>query len=191
MDSQGFRLPQGPRLYMTPRPWEIEKYGKVEVTPEVKTLPTEDNRYPAFAGPMSDARLITDYRSHCQTRSPYGNQNAVKAWMVHNAEDIMDLSRRRQVEYTGHIYGVMDFQPTPQVSQTCSVNGCTMEKVDPYGWGSVRETGSVPELFGAFQYSPNAQQIAANKSYTRLTRKYEFGRNTAHRWENLLSETMG
>jgi hypothetical protein len=66
-----------------------------------------------------------------------------------------------------------------------------MEKVDPYGWGSVRETGPVPELFGAFQYSPNAPQIAANKSYTRLTRKYEFGRNTAHRWENLLSETMG
>lgn len=191
MDSQGFRLPQGPRLYMSPRPREIIKSVNIEVTPEMKTLPTEDNRYPAFAGPMSDARLITDYRSHCQTRTPYGSQGAVKAWMVHNAEDIMNLSRKRQVEYTGHMYGVIDFQPTPQISQTCTVNGSTMEKIDPLGWGIVCETGPLPEMFGTFQYSPNAEQIAANKSHTRLTQKYEFGRNTARRYENLVSETMG
>lgn len=191
MDSQGFRLEQRPRLYIQPRPWEIAKQGSVEITPEISTLPSEDNRYPAFSAKMSDARLITDYRSHCQTRSPYGAQGAVKAWMVHNAEEIMNLSRRRQVESTGHMYGVIDFAPTAQQIQRCTQNECSITPGDQDGWGIVRKEGPLPELFGTFQYSPNAQQVAMNKSYTKLTKRYEYGRNTGRRWENLLSETMG
>jgi hypothetical protein len=135
-----------------------------------KTMPTPDSRYPDYAAPMEDGRLVTDYRPNCSTRAPYGHQNATKAWLVENAQDVINVGRMRQAEYTGAIYGAPFRGPAPAAVQTCSVYGCSYSEGSATGLGVERANSVAPPLPGTFDPRP---------FYTAVNRRNEGGRNGA------------
>ncbi len=187
MDAQGFRLPQVPRFLISPNNEVIQSFqDKFTVAPR-KSLPTADSRYPDYAAPMSDGRLVTDWRSRCQTTIPLTNQEAVKNWLVHNADEIMNVSRYRQVEYTGALYGTARTEMPFEQGQSCNPYGCAIQPLNDNGIGITRRE-TVPELFGTFSYPKPAKLLREN---TQLNSKNEYGRNTTRRWANLLSKTQG
>ncbi len=145
-----------------------------------KTVPTPDNRYSDYAGPMDDGRIITDYRPSCVSRAPYGHQNATKEWLVKNADEVVHVSRQRQAETTGAIYGARYYGPKSESVQKCGAYGCTIKSV---GQGQGRErynaTAAPAEAYhgsfdpvSLFHGSPGPKRI-------QLTRRSEGGVNGA------------
>ena len=152
-----------------------------------KTMPTPDSRYPDYAAPMEDGRLVTDYRPNCSTRAPYGHQNATKNWLVENAEEVVRVARQRQAEYTGAVYGAPFRGPPPAAVQTCSVYGCSYSEGKAAGLGSPAKAGLgveransvAPELPGTFDPRPFYRSLQAPTQRTALNRRNEGGRNGA------------
>jgi len=150
-----------------------------------KTMPTPDSRYPDYAAPMEDGRLVTDYRPNCSTRAPYGHQNATNNWLVENANEVVRVARQRQAEYTGAVYGAPFRGPPPASVQTCSVYGCSYSEGkaggvgSPAGLGVERANSVAPVLPGTFDPRPFYSHLQTPTQRTGLNRRNEGGRNGA------------
>lgn len=174
MDSKLFRLPTKPNFYAaidSANPFNNEQKAKRS------ELPTEDVRFPGYAAPMSDGRLVTDYTNHCSRNIPTGQQYATKEWMTKNAIQLIQLNRSRYAERTGAIYGVDNMMvPPPAMVVKCETYDCfRLPRNDPGAIGTERADDKAPELFGTWT------QGAIDRPTTRFaafTQKYEGGRNS-------------
>jgi len=173
MDSKLFRLPTSPNFYSgiaSADPFELREQQKRS------QLPTSDSRFPGWAAPMSDGRLVTDYASHCSQNIPSRQQFATKEWMTKNAEQIIRVTRERLSQSTGSIYGLDNtVVPPPALIVSCATDDCTRTATDaPGGIGMERADSAAPDLFGTWEYS----DVAPTVQRTPLTTVYEGGRNT-------------
>lgn len=174
MDSKLFRLPQNPNLFadqIAAAPW------KESVTRSRAGAPAEDARFPGWAAPFSDGRLVTDYRPHCETNIPVKAQEKTRVWLQENAEDIIRISRERMSELTGMAKGVdMSTEPPAEVLVDCTAAGCTRKATGAtLGIGVERQGAAAPELFGTWTVKTNEPPARAHVG---ITTKYEGGRNT-------------
>jgi hypothetical protein len=173
MDSKLFRLPTSPNFYSgiaSADPFELREQQKRS------QLPTSDTRFPGWAAPMSDGRLVTDYASHCSQNIPSRQQFATKEWMTKNAEQIIRVTRERLSQSTGSIYGLdTTVVPPPALIVKCATDDCTRTATNaPGGIGMERADSAAPDLFGTWEYS----DIAPTVQRTPITTTYEGGRNT-------------
>lgn len=179
MDSHFFRIPTQPNpyKYRTISSSQAEQIATRTIVSARNTAPTKDSRFPGWAAPMADGRLITDYRPHCNENVPAGSQYATKEWVQNNTEDIIEVSRRRQAVMTGAIYGLdPSVVPPPENMVQCDPVGCDMVETSlPEGIGLERPYDKAPELFGTFTYpvqkDPYKPKIALNTHF-------ENGRNS-------------
>jgi len=176
MDSKLFRLPTNPNYYgplQSAAPVDVRKIAARQ------QIPTSDSRFPGWAAPMSDGRLVTAYDPHCASNIPAGQQFPTKAWMQNNADSIIQLSRKRTSYTTGSVFPLdPTVVPPPSLKVACKTDGCTMTATEAAGGiGMEREGAAAPELFGTFDPTqfhggmPQAPRVA-------LTTKYEGGRNS-------------
>jgi hypothetical protein len=184
MDKKGFLIRSEPDLIVQPNQTIVQQEVKREINSE-KTDPGVDPRYRAYAAMMEDGRLVTDYRPACVTRAPPGTQFAVKQWSVHNADELMHVSRLRQVQTTGQALGSANTELPPKIIQHCLPESCVIEPSGyQYGIGIERKD-RCPELFGTFQFGPDAMTLSKNRNYLQLNKEIAYGRNTPTRWVNL------
>jgi hypothetical protein len=171
MDSKFFRKTTDPNYYAK------SQHAEPRIQPANRlSLPTQDTRFPgyAFSG-AEDGRMITDYRPRCSQNVPAGSQYATKNWMVHEADSIIEVSRKRQATYTGAIYGTDNsVVPRAEMAVKCVPMGCEYSEVVAGGIG-VERMDKAPELFGTFSF-PTLSPPPAPK--TALTTHFEGGRNT-------------
>ena len=176
MDRNQFRLPTTPDLRPNVNQQKVENIAIKKELPPVTTAPIDDPRYAGYAGPMSDGRLITDYRSHCEYNySPSKYGESVRLWLQHNADAVMQVTRKRQADRVGAQYLKARTVPPAQVIQGCDEFQCGMDvNFDRAAIGIARREGC-PALFGTFSdpYLP-----APSPSGVALTSVYEGGRNT-------------
>ncbi len=175
MDAKLFRLPQTPNYYASSQaatPW-TESIKRARAA-----APAEDARFPGWAAPQSDGRLVTDYRPNCATNIPVKSQQVTRIWMQRNAEDIIRIARDRTAEVTGMSYGVdMTTEPPAAVQMTCTKAGCSKRFTRAEeGIGMERgNNGPVPDLFGTYSVS---SYLPAPAPHIAITVKEEGGRNT-------------
>jgi len=175
MDSQHFVKPTSPSFMPRIKEEVVERAGYKIDPPEKSTFQIDDIRYPGYAAPMADARLVTDYRMHCATNvapSEYGN--SIRSWMQHNTDAIIQTTRHRQAErYGSFFYGAVEPMPPTKV-QKCDEFDCNIINTRiKHGLGIHRDE-TVPSLFGTFA-GPVKNGPAKR---TPLTTNYEGGRNT-------------
>jgi len=143
------------------------------------THPTRDSRYPAYAAPMDDGRLVTDYRPKCTKNIQADKQFNTKIWMINHATDMIHESRKRQVEWTGASLTMANTVPPPadivhstpfysEVNSTGFTDGIGVE----------RSNTPAPMLFGTFQFEPTMSELRNNRKNTSLNVFYEGGRNS-------------
>jgi len=184
MDSKGFRINDYSQVIHQPSWSQISQETSRE-TEATKTIPAPSSRYSAYAAPMEDGRLVTDYRQACVTRAPPGTQFAVKQWMIHNTDEVVNISRMRQVQNTGQALGTAKTELSPAAYQQCSTERCRFYKGSPDGIGLER-IDPTPSLFGTFTFPPNMNTLSKNKVHIALTRYNEYGRNTSTRWDHFV-----
>lgn len=184
MDRKGFRIASEPDLVIQPPRNEVkqETMREIEAT---KTTPVHDSRFRGYAAPMEDGRLITDYRQRCVTRAPPGTQFAVKEWLIRNTDKVIQISRDRQVQSTGHALGVANTDLPAAMYQHCSPSGCQFTESGYRDGIGLERMEKVPELFGTFTFPPNMETIARDRDFTSLNSRIEYGRNTWSRWSHL------
>ena len=176
----GFSRNTQPNLFHNP-PFGTEyRAAEKAYNPPVKDVyPARDNRYAAYAGPMQDARLVTDYRPQCTKNIRPAAQFNTKLWLINHADEVMDESRKRQVEWTGASLAMANTVPPPanmvhsnpfysEVNPTHLKNGIGVERAD----------APCPQLFGTFSYEPTMTEIRNNRKSIGLTTRYEGGRNS-------------
>ena len=165
-----FRLPTSPNYY------------SADTVPLIKNrepgqLPSPDSRFPGWAAPMSDGRLVTDYAAHCESSIPAGRQFPTKHWMQNHTPEIIDLSRRIAARRTGAIYAFdPNVVPPPATKVFCKPDSC--QRIATHAAGGIgleREGADAPELFGTYSPITGAPAPAA---HTPLTSRYEGGRNS-------------
>ena len=153
----------------------------IKVPEQAPMAPTEDVRYPWFAAQMADSRYVTDYRNHCSANIPCGSQNKTREWMMRNAEEIIEVSRRRMAERSGYadIYRVPRM---PEEYKTiCDPYQCQRTPAVMGGWAiGEGRPNPVPHLFGTYLIEPSLEQQLGNKRVGG-TITYEGGRNTPSR----------
>lgn len=184
MDSKGFRIRGEPDLVVQPTRSVVQQESNREQD-SMKTVAAVDNRFRAYAGPMADGRLVTDYRDKCLTRAPPGTQFAVKQFTVHNTDELIQVSRDRQVQNTGQSLGTAATELPPALLQKCSPTGCDITRSKYQGGLGIERTDKAPALFGTFTYPPTYATLKRNKEYTDLNTTIEYGRNTWARWQHL------
>ena len=170
MDSKFFRKTTDPNYYVK------SQHAEPRIQPANRmSLPTQDTRFPGYAARAEDGRMITDYRPRCSQNVPAGSQYATKNWMVHEADSIIEVSRKRQATYTGAIYGTDNsVVPRAEMGVKCVPMGCEYSDVTTGGIG-VERMDKAPELFGTFSYPTMAPPPAPKLA---LTTQFEGGRNT-------------
>ena len=173
MDSKLFRLPTSPNFYSgiaSADPFELREQQKRS------QLPTSDTRFPGWAAPMSDGRLVTEYAAHCSQNIPSRQQFATKEWMTKNADQIIRVTRERLSQVTGSFYGLdKTVVPPPALIVKCATDDCT--RTATYALGGIgveRADSAAPDLFGTWEYN----QVASTAYKTPITTTYEGGRNT-------------
>lgn len=180
LDQSGFNRDTRPNLFHNP-PFgtEYRAAQKAYIPPVKSVYPARDTRYPAYVGPMQDARLVTDYRSQCTKNIRAGVQFDTKLWLINHSDEIINESRRRQVEWSGASLSMAATVPPPadivhsnpfysEVNPTGLQNGIGIE----------RANASAPGLFGTFTYEPTMTEIRNNRKNIGLTAYYEGGRNS-------------
>jgi len=174
MDTDGFRKTQTPWFFSQPSTSQIANGALNVAVPKKQALPTEDSRYPGWAAPMEDGRLVTDYRQNCELNIPTGMQYGYRIFMQDNATDIIDKSRRRQAAATGagKSYDAVSDMPNHKIAQ-CNKYECFVKVVNKNGIGIARNE-NVPDLFGTFAPSYSA----VKNTNPRLTSVSEGGRNS-------------
>jgi hypothetical protein len=180
IDSFGFRNLTYPTFTYTPNNVAPQKPSNENVLLSQPSFTfTPDNRYPAYSAIMSDARYNTDYRPKCTKNVAPQNQFGVKSWMVKNADEIMELSRKRQIEWTGAPFGLAALNPPPAVIQTCDADKCSINNNNEYlAMGIERNSAPIPDLFGTFEFHPTTNELLKDSRKVSLTTNYEGGRNT-------------
>jgi len=169
MDANLFRLPTTPNYYTTNQ--ESIPYVKRRAT----ATPAPDARFPGWAAPIQDGRLVTDYRSHCETNIPTKAQEKSRIWIQRNAEDIIRISRERVADVTGMKYGVdMSIVPGPASYVHCTAAGCQYSPGVPGGVG-VERKDTAPYLLGTLEPSGYDRQFT---HIQKMTIHPEGGRNT-------------
>jgi hypothetical protein len=180
LDQPGFSRDTRPNLFHNlPYGTEYKEARRIDFAPAKQIEPARDARYPAYAAPMSDGRLVTDYRPQCSKNIAPNAQYNTKLWMVHHAEQIMDESRSRQVEWSGASLALANTVPPPADIVHSNpfyseVNATGIKG----GLGVERANAAAPDLFGTFQYEPTMNEIRNNRKNTQLTTFYEGGRNS-------------
>ena len=174
MDSKLFRLPTNPNFYAASQnSWPVtpSQHNNKQI------FPTQDARFPGWAAPLEDGRLVTDYRSHCEVNIPPEKQEVSRVWMQRNTDQIITVARERQAAITGMMYGVDNsIVPPPEVVVHCTAAECTRTSTNaPEGIGMERGGCPCPELFGTFEVDTLRSAPAAKVSQTM---KYEGGRNS-------------
>jgi len=185
MDSQRFVKPTHPDFRQPGQvnsglktTWTIlEEAEKRASLPDKRTAPVEDMRYPGYASIMSDARLVTDYKSQCEYNvipSQYGN--SFRSWLQHHADGFMQVSRHRQAQRAGSYYHNTVYPPPAKNLQHCDEFDCTFSETSLNNGIGLERNEEVPALFGTFA----AQRNDAPMKRVFLTDKFEGGRNTPH-----------
>jgi hypothetical protein len=172
MDSKLFRLPTQPNYYAsiaTAPPFDTAAKAKYS------QLPTADSRFPGYAAPMSDGRLVTDYLPECSKNVPAGRQFGTKEWMTKNAVEIIRIGRERYAQQSGASFANAETIPPPASIIECSSSDCSRRATGkPGGIGTERITGPLPYLFGTWE--PNMAGVAP-KTHIPVGRP-EGGRNS-------------
>ena len=171
MDAKLFRLPTSPNLFSYQKNYYQQPASRV-------TVPTEDSRFPGYAAAgAADGRLVTDYRYHCETNIPVEAQEKTRVWMQQNAEVIMQISRQRNAERTGAVYGLdRSMVPPAAVLVDCAKDQCVRIQTGAInGIGVERRGDKTPDLFGTYEAGSFLPPPAARLSGTY---HYEGGRNT-------------
>lgn len=144
-----------------------------------ETSPARDARYPAYAATMSDGRLVTDYRPQCSKNVRPGHQFYTKHWMIQHADQMMEESRKRQVEWTGATLPMANTVPPPAgIVHSTPFFSELHPTHHALGLGIERADARAPPLFGTFEYEPSLSELRANRKETQLTTYFEGGRNT-------------
>jgi len=186
MDSNGIRLNDHAEIMYQPSK-RIVKQESLREIDATKTTPAPDSRYPAYAARMDDGRLVTDYRQACVSRAPPGTQFAVKQWIVHNTDELIRISRLRQVQNTGQAFGTVRTELAPASYQQCTTEKCKIySSENPDGIG-IERVDRTPPLFGTFNFYPDKNIISKNVKHTELNKNVEYGANTYRRWENYVN----
>lgn len=177
MDSQLFRNQTSPNF--------TAAYNGKAITSAVKhmnktnptTYPIDDPRYPKRASHMEDGRLITEYQSHCAMNSGVNSKygNSIRGFLQHNADGIIQVSRKRQAERVGAHIQMANTVVSPKMIQKCDEYDCRFSVTDRKGVGLERSEG-VPHLFGTF----SEPTMVAPYPKVPLTHVFEGGRNTPH-----------
>ena len=175
MDSQRFRTATLPTFKPVISKNVLEMSVQNVETPSKSTETVPDPRYPEYASMMEDGRLVTDYKSHCANNtapSEYGN--SMRAWFQHNADALIQVSRKRQADRAGAQFYRAATVPEPKQLQQCDEYECKfLKNQHPESIGLERVEG-VPSLFGTF----SDPSMAAPKYNYLLTKDYQGGRNT-------------
>ncbi len=176
MDSQFFRIPTQPNYYFGISPYEAQRTAYKTAVSQRNTFPTQDSRFPGWAAPMEDGRLVTDYRPHCNENVPAGVQFPVKEWITKNADEIIALSRDRQARLSGGQYAFdRSVVPPPESIVKCDKVDCAFFPTEAAnGIGTERVYDKAPELFGTFDLP---KQVAPRANVA-LNRNFENGRNS-------------
>jgi len=148
--------------------------------PHTKDIyPARDSRYPAYAGVLEDARLVTDYRPQCSKNISPDKQFYTKLWLIHHANEMMEESRQRQVEWTGASLPMANTVPPASGIVHSNPFYSEMESTNLlHGIGVERANADAPSLFGTFQYEPTLSEIQNNRKQIGMTQVHEGGRNT-------------
>jgi hypothetical protein len=180
LNQTGFSRDTLPNLYHnSPFGSEYNAVQKAYNPNNKDTYSTRDSRYPAYASVMSDGRIVTDYRPQCSKNISPALQFNTKLWMVNHAEEVMEESRRRQVEWSGASLSMANTVPPP--ADIVHSNKFYSE-VNPTGIksgiGIERANSKSPALFGTFTYEPTMQEIRNNRKNINVTTSFEGGRNS-------------
>lgn len=175
MDSQQFVRPTNPSFMPIINEHALKMASEKIEAPEKRIVPVEDVRYPGYASQMSDARIVTDYKSHCANNvAPPKYGNSIRQWSQHNADALIQTSRHRQADRAGAYFYNADTTVPPKQLQKCDEFECTFSAPGyKEGLGLFRNE-AVPSLFGTFA-KPN--QVPPTKRIF-LTEVYEGGRNS-------------
>lgn len=176
MDSKLFRKETQPSFQPKYKSGVIEKAVDRLETPSKITAPIDDPRYPKYAGMMEDGRLVTDYKSHCANNvvaSKYGN--SLRGFLQHNADALIQVSRKRQAERAGAQFYKAATVAGPKIYQKCNPYDCDFTQSDYKESIGMQRSEPVPELFGTFA-DPNKDAPATTNHS--LTTVFEGGRNT-------------
>ncbi len=169
-----------PMLYSNPSFGSEYMAAHKAYIPQSKVVyPARDNRYPARAAAIEDGRLVTDYRPQCSKNVKPGQQFNTKLWLIHHSEEIMDESRRRQVEWSGASLAMSNTVPPPASIVHSTPFYSEINPTNLYdGIGVERANAAAPELFGTFSYEPTMGEIQNNRKNIGITPFYEGGRNS-------------
>lgn len=186
MDSQFFRIATQPNYYHGLSSYEAEKVANRTTVSTRNTQPSIDSRFPGWAAPMEDGRLVTDYRPHCNQNIPAGKQFATKEWIQTNSEDLIEISRARYAQSTGAIYAYdMTVEAPPESLVKCDKVGCEFMPSGKYnGIGTERVYDRAPELFGTYTVT----KLKAPSPRIGLNQRFEGGRNS---WRGREFDPMG
>jgi len=175
MDSQRFRNQTHPVFTPITNEDTLRKAAERLEVPNKHTMPIDDPRYPGYASIMGDGRLITEYKPHCADNvvtSEHGN--SFRIWLQHNADGIIQVSRKRQAERTGaQFYSANTVIPAKQY-QKCDQFECTITRTGAQDSLGLERVEGVPNLFGTFS-EPNQSGPSAR---VQLNTIYEGGRNS-------------
>ncbi len=180
LDKKGFNIDTRPNLFKNPTyGTEYKQVERVVKAPTKTIEPARDSRYSSYAAPMSDGRLVTDYRPHCYKNIPPYAQYNSKLWMVQHAEYIINESRKRQSEWTGANLPLANTVPPPaDIVHSTPFYSEVMTTNVPSGIGIERANSSAPDLFGTYSYQPSFSELRNNRKNISNTTKYEGGRNS-------------
>ena len=131
MDSKFFRVPTNPNYYESITNSQAESVAKKTIVSQRDTVPSRDSRFPGFAAPLDDGRLVTDYRPHCNENIPAGLQYGTKEWVQQNTDSIIEVSRARQARITGAIYGIDPDKPKEGNTYNFILNPIFKEQIKP------------------------------------------------------------
>ena len=176
MDSQFFRVATAPNYYHGLSSYQAEKLANKITVSTRNTQPSMDSRFPGWAAPMADGRLVTDYRPHCDQNIPAGKQFATKEWIQANTDDVIAISRARYAQATGANYGFdMTVEAPPESLVKCDKVECVfMPSGKQGGIGVERVYDRAPELFGTYQLP----KMRAPKADVGINKRFEGGRNS-------------
>ncbi len=178
MDSKLFVLPTEPDYYTYREKPGVGRAAAYEGTfPEGQYYvgPAPDARFPGWAAPLEDSRLVTDWRPHCNRNIPAGKQFATHQWMQRNADQIIEVSRQRQSEAAGANRGFDNtIVPPAENIVTCDSFQCGYYMTNQKNSIGTERREPVPNLFGTF----NTDVPQMTQALPPITRDFQGGRNS-------------
>jgi hypothetical protein len=178
MDSKLFVLPTEPDYYTyreKPGVGKAAAYAGAFPEGQYYVGPAPDARFPGWAAPLEDSRLVTDWRPHCNRNIPAGKQFATHQWIQRNADDIINLSRKRQSEAAGANRGFDNtVVPSAEIIVQCDTFQCGYYRTQQQNGIGTERREPVPDLFGTF--NTDVEQVT--QALPPITRKFLGGRNS-------------